>query len=84
MKCVQFPSALALLGLGLVLCGHGAASQPDQDQKLDFDLELRHHRLLQRARAAGLVVQVSLGSGFLERKNIQSMEQHPILHCDNM
>ncbi|XP_063060488.1 somatostatin 1.2 [Engraulis encrasicolus] len=44
-------SALALLGLSLVLCSHSATSQPD------LDLDLRHHRLLQRARAAGMATQ---------------------------
>ncbi|XP_062328971.1 somatostatin 1.2 [Osmerus eperlanus] len=49
MKFCQIQCALALLGLALMLCNHGATSQPD--------LDLRHRRLLQRARAVGVATQ---------------------------
>ncbi|XP_031429907.1 somatostatin-2-like [Clupea harengus] len=38
--------SLALLALSVVLCSHATASHPDQNR------DLRHSRLLQRARAA--------------------------------
>ncbi|XP_076137864.1 somatostatin-2-like [Alosa pseudoharengus] len=46
MRSNGIPCSLALLALALVLCAHSAASQPDQNR------DLRHRRLLQRARAA--------------------------------
>ncbi|XP_076137653.1 somatostatin-2-like [Alosa pseudoharengus] len=51
MRFCGIHCSLALLGLSLVLCSHSAASQPD------LDLDLRHNRLLQRARAAGMATQ---------------------------
>uniref|UniRef100_A0A8C4D965 Somatostatin-2 n=1 Tax=Dicentrarchus labrax TaxID=13489 RepID=A0A8C4D965_DICLA len=59
MQCVRCPAIVALVAL--VLCGPGVSSQLDRDQEQyqnqDLDLELRHHRLLQRARSAGLLSQ---------------------------
>ncbi|KAM4627640.1 somatostatin 1.2 [Polymixia lowei] len=52
MRCY---SALFLLALVLSVLSPGVSAQPDREQ--DLDLELRHHRLLQRARAAGLMSQ---------------------------
>ncbi|XP_064794029.1 somatostatin-2-like [Oncorhynchus masou masou] len=49
MKVCRIHCALTLLGLALAICSQGAASQPD--------LDLRSHRLLQRARAAGIATQ---------------------------
>lgn len=58
MQCVRCPAILALVAL--VLCGPGVSSQldRDQDQNQDLNLELHQHRLLQRARSAGLLSQV--------------------------
>ncbi|XP_068173975.1 somatostatin 1.2 [Antennarius striatus] len=57
MQCSRCPALLALVVL--VLCGPGVSSQRDRDQGVnqDLDLELSHHRLLQRARNAGLLSQ---------------------------
>ncbi|XP_036931415.1 somatostatin 1.2 [Acanthopagrus latus] len=57
MQCVRCPAILALVAL--VLCGPGVSSQldRDQDQNQDLNLELHQHRLLQRARSAGLLSQ---------------------------
>ncbi|XP_076002517.1 somatostatin 1.2 [Genypterus blacodes] len=58
MRCCAF-----LVLLLLVLCGPTVASLPDRDQyqnqnqDLEMDLDLRQHRLLQRARSAGLLSQ---------------------------
>ncbi|XP_041851061.1 somatostatin 1.2 [Melanotaenia boesemani] len=50
-----------LMLAALALCSLGVSSQPDRDQdqyqNQDLDLELLHHRLLQRARSAGLLSQ---------------------------
>jgi len=60
MQYVCCPAILVLVAL--VLCGPGVSSQPDRDQdqyqNQDLDPELRPHRLLQRARNAGLLPQV--------------------------
>lgn len=58
MQCVRCPAILALAAL--VLCGPSVSSQldRDQDQSQDLDLQLRQHRLLQRARSAGLLSEV--------------------------
>ncbi|XP_007233581.2 somatostatin 1.2 [Astyanax mexicanus] len=53
MKVCVLQCGLVLLGLALVLCSSGASSQPD----LDLDVDLRHRRLLQRARALGIAAQ---------------------------
>uniref|UniRef100_A0A8C2X0K0 Somatostatin-2 n=2 Tax=Cyclopterus lumpus TaxID=8103 RepID=A0A8C2X0K0_CYCLU len=59
MQYVCNPAILVLVAL--VLCGPGVSSQPDRDQdqyqNQDLDPELRPHRLLQRARSAGLLSQ---------------------------
>ncbi|XP_029302684.1 somatostatin 1.2 [Cottoperca gobio] len=61
MQYVRCPVILVLVGL--VLGGPGVSSQADRDQdqhqyqNQDLDLELRHHRLLQQARSAGLLSQ---------------------------
>ncbi|KAM8769256.1 somatostatin 1.2 [Acanthopagrus schlegelii] len=57
MQYVRCPTILALVAL--VLCGPGVSSQldRDQDQNQDLNLELHQHRLLQRARSAGLLSQ---------------------------
>ncbi|XP_029964169.1 somatostatin 1.2 [Salarias fasciatus] len=59
MQCSRCPALLVLAAL--VLSSPGVSSQPDRDQDQllnpDLDLELRHHRLLQRARSAGLLSQ---------------------------
>lgn len=54
MRLCELQCYLALLGLSLVLCGRSANSQ------LEPDLDFRHRRLLQRARAIGQATQVSL------------------------
>ncbi|XP_052472348.1 somatostatin-2 [Carassius gibelio] len=51
MRLCELHCYLALLGLSLVLCGRCANSQ------LEPDLDFRHHRLLQRARATGQATQ---------------------------
>lgn len=56
MRLCELQCYLALLGLSLVLCGRSANSHLEQD--LDF----RHRRLLQRAKAIGQATQVSLES----------------------
>ncbi|XP_015248448.1 PREDICTED: somatostatin-2-like [Cyprinodon variegatus] len=52
---------IILVLAGLAMFSLGVSSQADRDQDLyqnqDLDLELRHHRLLQRARSAGLLSQ---------------------------
>lgn len=62
MQCVRCPAILVLVAF--VVCGQGVSSQSDRDQDQyqdqDLDLELRHHQLLQRARSAGLLSQVSV------------------------
>ncbi|XP_069029189.1 somatostatin 1.2 [Embiotoca jacksoni] len=61
MQSARCPAILVLVAL--MLCSPGVLSQPDRDQDQlpdrdqDQDLELRHHRLLQRARSAGLLSQ---------------------------
>ncbi|XP_034024863.1 somatostatin-2-like [Thalassophryne amazonica] len=65
MRRVRCSSFLCLTLL--LLCSPAGASQhsrnqdqyqnPDQDQDQDLELELQHHRLLQRARSAGLLSQ---------------------------
>ncbi|XP_029373932.1 somatostatin 1.2 [Echeneis naucrates] len=59
MPCVRCPAIFVLVVL--VLCTPRVSSQHnrDQDQYLnqDLNLELRHQRLLQRARSAGLLSQ---------------------------
>ncbi|KAF3693418.1 Somatostatin-2 Somatostatin II [Channa argus] len=59
MQCARCPTILVLVAI--VLCSPGVSSQPDRDQEQyqnqDLDLELRHNRLLQRARSAGLLSQ---------------------------
>lgn len=59
MQCVRCPAILALAAL--VLCSPGVSSQLDRDpgQNQDLDLDLRYHQLLERARGAGLLSQVS-------------------------
>lgn len=63
MQCVRCPAVLVLLAL--VLCSPSVSSQLDgnqdqyQDQNQDLELELRHHRLLQRS---GLLSQVRGGN----------------------
>ncbi|NP_001373151.1 somatostatin 1.2 precursor [Danio rerio] len=47
MRLCELQCYLALLGLSLVLCGRSANSQ------LEPEMDFRHHRLLQRARAIG-------------------------------
>ncbi len=58
MQCVRCPTILALMAF--LLCSPGVSSQldRDQDQNQDLDMELRQHRLLQRARSVGLLSQV--------------------------
>uniref|UniRef100_A0A3Q3WCB1 Somatostatin-2 n=1 Tax=Mola mola TaxID=94237 RepID=A0A3Q3WCB1_MOLML len=51
MQFVRCPVILALAALAL--CSPGVSSQLNKDQNQDLDLELRHHRLLQRARSTG-------------------------------
>lgn len=53
-------SSTILMLTTLVLCIQGASSQPDRDlnQNQDLDMEVRHHRLLQRAHGAGILSQV--------------------------
>ncbi|XP_067307756.1 somatostatin 1.2 [Pseudorasbora parva] len=51
MRLCELQCYLALLGLSLVLCGRSANAQ--QEPELDF----RHRRLLQRARAIGQATQ---------------------------
>ncbi|XP_051963003.1 somatostatin 1.2 [Xyrauchen texanus] len=51
MRLCELHCYLALLGLSLVLCDRGADSQ------LEPDMDFRHRRLLQRARAIGLATQ---------------------------
>ncbi|KAM9853177.1 somatostatin 1.2 [Aulostomus maculatus] len=57
MQCVLCPAILVLL----VLYTPGVSTQPardqDQYQNQDLDMELRHARLLQRARSVGLLSQ---------------------------
>ncbi|TDH15483.1 hypothetical protein EPR50_G00031880 [Perca flavescens] len=59
MQYIRCPAILLLVAL--VLCGPAVSSQPDRDQdqyqNQDLELELLHHRLLQRARSAGLLSQ---------------------------
>ncbi|XP_066497059.1 somatostatin 1.2 [Hoplias malabaricus] len=55
MRVCVLHCCLTLLGLALVLCHSGASSQPDLDPEVDLDP--RHRRLLQRARALGLAAQ---------------------------
>ncbi|XP_055053066.2 somatostatin 1.2 [Misgurnus anguillicaudatus] len=50
MRLCEFQCYLVLLGLS-VLCDRGT------DAQLEPDINLRHHRLLQRARAIGLATQ---------------------------
>ncbi len=54
MRLCELQCYLALLGLSLILCGHIANSQ------LEPDMDFRHRRLMQRARAIGQATQVSL------------------------
>ncbi len=54
MRLCELQCYLALLGLSLMLCGHIANSQ------LEPDMDFRHRRLMQRARAIGQATQVSL------------------------
>lgn len=58
MQCVRCPAILALTAL--VLCSPSVSSQLDRDpgQNQDLDLDLRYHRLLERAHGAGLLSQV--------------------------
>lgn len=56
MQFVRCPVILALAALAL--CSPGVSSQLNKDQNQDLDLELRHHRLLQRARSTGPMSQV--------------------------
>lgn len=57
MQCVRCPAILALAAF--VLCSPVSSQlNRDQDQNQDLDLELRHHRMLQRARGVGLLSQV--------------------------
>lgn len=62
MQCVRCPALLAFAAM--VLCSPGVSSQlgSDQDQNQDVDLELRHHRLLQRAHSARLLSQVRVNN----------------------
>lgn len=53
MRLCELQCYLALLGLSLMLCGRSANSQ------LEPDLDFRHRRLMQRARAIGEATQVS-------------------------
>ncbi|XP_034720604.1 somatostatin-2 [Etheostoma cragini] len=59
MQYIRCPAILLLVALAL--CGPGVSTQPDRDQDQnqdqDLELELIHHRLLQRARSAGLLSQ---------------------------
>lgn len=60
MQRTRCPVILVLAALAL--CSLGVSSQADREedqyQNQDLDLELRRHRLLQRARSAGLLSQV--------------------------
>ncbi|XP_016407473.1 somatostatin-2-like [Sinocyclocheilus rhinocerous] len=51
MRLCELQCYLALLGLSLMLCGRSANSQ------LEPDLDFRHRRLMQRARAIGEATQ---------------------------
>ncbi|KAI7801164.1 somatostatin 1.2 [Triplophysa rosa] len=51
MRLCELQCYLVLLGLSVVLCGRSA------DAQLGPDLDLRHHRLLQRAKAIGVATQ---------------------------
>lgn len=53
-------SSTILVLTALVLCIQGVSSQPDRDlnQNQDLEMDVRHHRLLQRAHGAGLLSQV--------------------------
>lgn len=53
MRLCELQCCLVLLGLSVVLCGRSA------DAQLGPDLDLRRHRLLQRAKAIGVATQVS-------------------------
>lgn len=53
MRLCELQCYLVLLGLSVLLCGRSA------DAQLGPDLDLRHHRLLQRAKAIGVATQVS-------------------------
>ncbi|XP_037533837.1 somatostatin 1.2 [Nematolebias whitei] len=59
MQRARCPVILVLAALAL--CSLGVSSQADREedqyQNQDLDLELRRHRLLQRARSAGLLSQ---------------------------
>lgn len=63
MQHARGPAFVVLAALALSSLGVSSQSDRDQDQfqNHDLDLELRHHRLLQRARSAGLLSQVSVG-----------------------
>lgn len=53
-------SSTILVLTALVLCIQGVSSQPDRDlnQNQDLEIDMRHHRLLQRAHGAELLSQV--------------------------
>lgn len=53
MRLCELQCCLVLLGLSVVLCGRSA------DAQLGPELDLRRHRLLQRAKAIGVATQVS-------------------------
>uniref|UniRef100_A0A3P9LJV9 Somatostatin-2 n=1 Tax=Oryzias latipes TaxID=8090 RepID=A0A3P9LJV9_ORYLA len=59
MQHARGPAFVVLAALALSSLGVSSQSDRDQDQfqNHDLDLELRHHRLLQRARSAGLLSQ---------------------------
>ncbi|XP_056140016.1 somatostatin 1.2 [Lampris incognitus] len=59
MRFLCCSSGLVLSALALILFSSGAECQPNRDQNhnVDLDLELRHHRLLQRTRNADLMTQ---------------------------
>lgn len=71
MQFVRCPVILALAAL--VLCSPGVSSQLNKDQNQDLDLELRHHRLLQRARSTGPMSQVRGPSTLFEFQDLQSL-----------
>ncbi|MEQ2192576.1 hypothetical protein XENOCAPTIV_013880 [Xenoophorus captivus] len=64
MHHARCPVILVLAALAMFSLPVSSQADRDQDpyQNQDLDLELRHHRLLQRARSAGLLSQVKPSS----------------------